>query len=186
MRAIIGLGNPGNEYENTRHNIGFAVIDAVASKMDIILSEGKGEYLMGSKKIGNNNITLVKPLTYMNNSGIAVKEIIDYFHLDLWQILVVVDDFNLPLGTTRIRLRGSAGGHNGLYSIIYHLGSEDFPRLRCGIADESMPKYKSARADFVLSSFDRSENKIVQQMIEKARDIVLETTIQDLPMAFSH
>jgi len=171
--AVIGLGNPGYEYEGTRHNIGFAVVDALAEETGLLLSGGRGEYLIGRKMLAGENFLLVKPLTYMNNSGSAVIEIVDYFKIELSQLLVVLDDIQLPLGTLRIRLQGSSGGHNGLYSIIYHLSSEQFPRLRCGIGSPLAPRMKKQMADFVLSGFDRSEKGSVHQMILNARDAVL-------------
>jgi PTH1 family peptidyl-tRNA hydrolase len=177
------LGNPGYEYQNTRHNIGFEVIDALAQQFGITLSAGKGEYLIGTKQIESKQIILMKPLTYMNNSGTAVKEVVEDYALDPHQLLVVVDDFNLPIGKIRFRERGSAGGHNGLYSIIYQLRSNNFPRLRCGIASDTMPKNKSDLADFVLSSFTNEEKKVVNQLIIKARDAVINATIKDLQTA---
>jgi len=117
----------------------------------------------------------------MNNSGTAVREVLEYLNLNERHILVVVDDFNLPLGKIRIRESGSSGGHNGLYSIIYHLNSENFPRLRCGIASESIPADKNKISDFVLSQFTNTENKIVRQMILTARDAAISAVRQDLP-----
>ena len=186
MRVIVGLGNPGNDYKNTRHNIGFLVIDSLAEKISIPLREGKGEYLIGSKKIFGDELILLKPLTFMNNSGIAVKDIVDSLELELDQLLIISDDFNLPLGQLRIRERGSSGGHNGLNSIIYFLGSEDFPRLRCGIATDMMPKNKNEKADYVLSSFIQEERKIVEKEINDARDAVLMIMTDGLRKAINH
>lgn len=173
MFVVIGLGNPGSEYAETRHNIGFVVIDAVCHELGIRLTKSKGEYILGTKILRRGSMALVKPLTYMNNSGVAVKEIIDKFNAPLENLLIVSDDFNIPIGTIRIRRYGSSGGHNGLASIIYHLQSENFPRLRCGIASESMPKRKQELADFVLSPFTDSEKKIIQRQILNARDAIL-------------
>ena len=178
------MGNPGSEYENTRHNIGFSIVDAVAEERNITLSEGKGEYIIGSEQAEKKKIILVKPLTFMNNSGTAVKEVLEHLNLDERNLLVIVDDFNLPLGKIRIREHGSSGGHNGLYSIIYHLNSDNFPRLRCGIAGESMPKDKSKIPDFVLSTFTNDERKIVKQLILTARDAAITAGMQDLQTVF--
>lgn len=172
MFFIIGLGNPGSEYEGTRHNIGFAVIDALAETLNVNLRGGHGEYAIGWKETENGKVALVKPMTYMNNSGIAVREIIEWYKISPQDILVVTDDFQLPLGSLRIRLKGSDGGHNGLYSIIYHLQSNEFPRLRCGIASETMPKNKKEMPDFVLSPFQKQEYAIVREMISSAQSAV--------------
>lgn len=128
---------------------------------------------MGSGSIYSKKIILVKPLTYMNNSGTAVREITESLDINLCQLLVVTDDFNLPLGKIRLRKCGSSGGHNGLYSIIYHLSSEEFPRLRCGIGVESMLEEKSKASDFVLSCFNSNEMKIGQRLILAAQEAVL-------------
>ncbi|MDI6765844.1 MAG: aminoacyl-tRNA hydrolase [Bacteroidota bacterium] len=185
MFAIIGLGNPGYEYENTRHNLGFAVVNSVAEKLNLRFIGGRECYISGIKEVGGARIILVKPLSYMNNSGIIVKEFLETYHINLNQALVVIDDFNLPLGTIRIRERGSSGGHNGLYSIIYHLQSEDIPRLRCGIASEWMPKRKDALADFVLSPFIDEEIEVVQQMIIKARDASIVAATENFQTAIN-
>jgi PTH1 family peptidyl-tRNA hydrolase len=147
--VVVGLGNPSSEYEETRHNIGFVVVDETAKELGIKFHKENSDYLIGIKNYRNQLIALVKPLTYMNNSGIAVKNIIEQYKLPLENLLVVVDDFNIPIGTIRIRRSGSSGGHNGLESIIYHLQTEDFPRLRCGIGSESMPKNKQELANLV-------------------------------------
>ncbi len=185
MFVIIGLGNPGSEYEGTRHNIGFAVIDALAEQLDIHLRGGRGEYVIGLKEIEQAKIALVKPLTYMNNSGIAVREIVDWYKISLQDILVITDDFQLPLGSIRIRQKGSDGGHNGLYSIIYHLQSNEFPRLRCGIASDAMPKNKKEMPEFVLSPFQKKEDEIVQEMIINARSAVNEAIINGTETAMN-
>lgn len=173
MYALIGLGNPGSEYDGTRHNIGFRVIDAVSEILDLRLSTGVGEYLMGKARVRGKHTLLIKPLTYMNNSGRAVVDIVGRYKVTLDEILVIGDDFQLPLGKLRLRPKGSDGGHNGLYSIIYQLKSEQFPRLRCGIASEIMPKRKSEMARFVLSVFDINEQPIIEDMITRARDAAL-------------
>jgi PTH1 family peptidyl-tRNA hydrolase len=129
--------------------------------------------MIGSGMIGSKKITLVKPLTYMNNSGTAVREITESLDINLCQLLVITDDFNLPLGKIRLRKRGSSGGHNGLYSIIYHLSTEEFPRLRCGIGVEPVLEEKSKASDFVLSCFTSNEMKIVQRLVLAAQEVVL-------------
>ena len=168
MHVVVGLGNPGYEYEKTKHNIGFAVADAVAQKLSVRFQAGPGEYWIAAGRWKEKDILLIKPVTYMNNSGIAVKEIIDRYGLRLSQLLAVVDDFHVPLGVLRIRPAGSDGGHNGLASIIYHLQSDEFPRLRCGIKSDAMPQRKSKLTNFVLTPFERTEGDLVRTMVDHA------------------
>ena len=174
MRALVGLGNPGLEYEGTRHNIGFAVVDALSLllkvRLKVRLRDGGGNYRSGEGLIGEERVLLVKPLTYMNNSGEAVGAIVSTYGLRLQDLLVIVDDFHLPLGSLRLRRGGSDGGHNGLSSIIYELQSDNFPRLRCGIGSESMPAEKSEMAGFVLSPFEKQELEAVGELTVRARD----------------
>lgn len=167
---VVGLGNPGSEYENTRHNIGFIVVDTIAHQYDIRFKKEDSDYLIGKKEINSKKTLLVKPLTYMNNSGWAVKKIVEKYHLSLNEILIIVDDFQLPLGRIRLRLKGSDGGHNGLYSIIYNLESENFARLRCGIMNEDNMPPKYMMSDFVLSPFDETEIVAVKKMIKRASE----------------
>ncbi|HMQ70479.1 MAG TPA: aminoacyl-tRNA hydrolase [Ignavibacteria bacterium] len=173
MKLIIGLGNPGSKYELTRHNIGFIALDFFASFLNIKFSESKGDWLEAKGKIGNEEVYLIKPATYMNNSGIAVREFIERHEAelsektekpDLKNILVVVDDFQIPLGMIRVRKNGSDGGHNGLSSIIYHLNSDEFPRMRIGIGKEEVPA-KEEFIDFVLGVFEKDEIEIIKKMI---------------------
>lgn len=173
MVAIIGLGNPGSMYDGTRHNVGFDVAEKLARELTIAFKPGKGEYLYAKCSFKNQEIVIAKPLTYMNESGVAVADIQERFDVPLEQLLVVCDDFQLPLGQLRLRAGGSDGGHNGLYSIIYQLQSDGFPRLRCGIGSVSLPKDKSLKADFVLDQFAPDEAKAVREMIERSKDACL-------------
>lgn len=173
MIAIIGLGNPGNEYEWTRHNVGFLVVDALRDVLRTEFEAGKGDYLLATARFHETQITLVKPLTYMNNSGLAVADVVERYDLNLKDLLVVCDDFNLPLGKIRLRPKGSDGGHNGLYSIIYQLQTEEFPRLRCGIGTAVTPGQRCNATSFVLSVFDRDERPAVRKMVESAREAAL-------------
>ncbi len=170
MHCLVGLGNPGSMYDGTRHNIGFAVVDEVSRRWNAELTEGKGDYRIAHASYNGNEVLLVKPLTYMNNSGMAVAEVCDHYGLTLSDLLVICDDFQLPLGTLRLRARGSDGGHNGLYSIIDHVRSDAFPRLRCGIASPSTPSSKSLMADFVLELFTTHERPLASVMIKRAAD----------------
>jgi len=173
MFFVIGLGNPESRYTGTRHNVGFEVVDLLAKQLRFSFRAGHGEFLIAEGKVESTPLVIVKPLTFMNESGLAVQEIQEEFGAIPEQLLVVCDDFQLPLGQLRLRLGGSDGGHNGLYSIIYHLQSEEFPRLRCGIASSLMPKEKHLLADFVLGQFMPEERPVVNQMLERAKTACL-------------
>ena len=173
MFFVIGLGNPERRYIGTRHNVGFEVVDSIAQELRISFKAGRGEFLIAFGTFREKELALVKPTTYMNRSGLAIKEIQEEFGPAPEQLLVVCDDFQLLLGQLRLRLRGSDGGHNGLYSIIYQLQSEEFPRLRCGIGSAEMPGDKNLMADFVLEKFTIKERPVVDDMIERSRDACL-------------
>ncbi len=185
MLFIIGLGNPGDEYIETRHNVGFAIVDTLAKLTETRLDEHRGECIIGWARYHQTTFGLVKPQTYMNNSGIAVKDVLETYNSSPHELLVITDDFHLPLGALRLRLRGSDGGHNGLYSIIYHLQTEDFPRMRCGISGASVPAAKSTMADYVLAPFEQNEQEIVRRMILQARDAALATTEHGIQFAMN-
>lgn len=173
MYFIVGLGNPGSEYEGTRHNIGFRVIDALCERLNTKLFAGRGEYLISFTTYQGKKVGLVKPTTFMNNSGFAIVDLMERFKAIPENILVVCDDFEIPLGTLRLRQRGSEGTHNGLFSIIRHIQKQNFPRLRCGIAGNTMPRLKTEKAHYVLSPFEEDEKPIVDEMITRARNASL-------------
>ncbi len=177
----MGLGNPGSEYDGTRHNIGFEVVDAIAEKLRIVFEAGSGDYLEARATHGESDFLLVKPLTYMNNSGLAVRDVFEKYSPRMEDLVVVLDDFHLPLGTIRIRRRGSSGGHNGLSSIIYHMQTEDFPRLRIGIGKET----RSGAVEFVLSPFDDEERETVRDAVLAARDAAFSIVTVGLDSASS-
>ena len=166
---IVGLGNVGRDYENTRHNIGFMVVDEISAKFRRIFSPGKGEYYFSEIRHAGEDAVLLKPTTYMNNSGIAVKDAVDWFGINLEDLLVVYDDFNIPFTKLRLRKGGSDGGHNGVYSIIYHLNDDGFPRLRCGIGTEEVVPGRDM-AEFVLSKFNSDEIPEAEKMVKNATD----------------
>ena len=168
MFFVFGLGNPENRYSGTRHNVGFEVVDWLARELQLPFKAGRGEFLIAQGIVRDQQLALVKPLTYMNESGLAVMEIQEHYELQREHMLVVCDDSQLPLGQLRLRLSGSDGGHNGLYSIIYQLQTEEFPRLRCGISSSSMPQDKNRLADFVLEKFTAAERPVVDTMIGQA------------------
>ena len=169
MYIIAGLGNPTKEYENTRHNIGFMAIDALAEKYNISVMECKHKALIGKGMINGNKVVLVKPLTYMNLSGESVRELIDYYKVDEESELIIIsDDISLEPGNIRVRKKGSAGGHNGLKDIIYQLSSEEFPRVRLGVGEKPHPDYDLAA--WVLSDFSKPEQEALFGAFECVAD----------------
>lgn len=154
MRALIGLGNPGRQYRKTRHNIGFSLLDYINDIYEIPFGPGQGDYYFSEISIAGQDILLVKPVTYMNHSGIAVAQVMEYFSLSREALLIIYDDFHLPFGEIRFRARGSSAGHNGLNSIIYQLGSEEFNRLKMGIGSP-----EENAVDYVLSEFSDQEKE---------------------------
>ena len=174
MHLIVGLGNPGRMYRYTRHNIGFMVLDRLAERHGTAFVPASGEYWNAKVLVGDSPALLVKPATYMNNSGLAVVDAVDRLGVSPENILIVVDDFHLPLGTVRLRPGGSAGGHHGLESIVYHLQTDRFPRLRCGITPEVKPSGRDAKIDFVLSVFEDGEEAAVKALIDRASDAAME------------
>lgn len=170
MYIIAGLGNPGKEYENTRHNVGFDVIDALAEKYNISVLELKHKAMIGKGYIEGQKVVLVKPLTFMNLSGESIRPIVDYYKSDAEQELIVIsDDISLPPGQLRVRKKGSAGGHNGLKNIIKMLGGENFPRIRMGVGEK--PKNYDL-ADWVLGHFNKEERAAVDEAVIKAVRVV--------------
>ena len=171
MILIAGLGNPGKEYENTRHNAGFMVLDTLAQKLGADLSERKHRALCGKAVIGGQKVILLKPQTYMNSSGESIRAAADYYKVPPEDILVVYDDISLAPGQLRIRAKGSAGGHNGIKSIIAHLGTQEFPRVKVGIG-EKPPRMDLA--DYVLGHFSSGEKKIMEEAAKEAADAICE------------
>lgn len=154
-QVFIGLGNPGKMYANTRHNLGFLVVEELAASLNCTFKEVKQFNAKVAKGVLNGkSIHLIQPLTYMNLSGWTVKQYLDYYKLSIAQLVVICDDIALDFGVIRLRTKGSAGGHNGLKSIIAHLGTDEFVRLRMGIGDD---RDKEALSDYVLSSFTADE-----------------------------
>ncbi len=166
MFIIAGLGNPKREYDNTRHNIGFELIDALAGKYHIPVKNIKHKALTGSGMIGAHKVILAKPLTFMNLSGESIRPLVDYYKIDpASELIIVSDDVSLPPGQIRVRKKGSAGGHNGLKNIITLLDSEEFCRIRIGVG-EKPAGYDLA--DYVLGHFSKEEQPLMRQGIEKA------------------
>lgn len=166
MFIIAGLGNPKKEYDNTRHNIGFAMIDALADKYQISVMDIKNKGMTGKGIINGQKVILVKPLTFMNLSGECIRALTDYYKIDPeTELIVVSDDISLPPGQIRVRKKGSAGGHNGLKNIIQHLGTEGFQRIRLGVGEK--PKGYDL-ADYVLGHFSKEEEAFIKEGIGKA------------------
>jgi len=165
MKLIVGLGNPGIKYSLTRHNAGFIILDYLSGFLKSEFKEGKGDFYFAQSKFKGEDIILLKPTTYMNNSGIAVVQLLElYPEIEQKDILIVYDDFQLKLGTIRIRENGSDGGHNGISSIIYHLNSMDIPRMRVGIGKGDVMK-KDEFVDFVLTNFDDVEIESIKKLL---------------------
>jgi len=165
----VGLGNPGRKYKNTRHNLGFQVIDLLAKKLKKKPKSGVGDFHFAKMDFVGRELYLVKPDTYMNDSGIAVSECINRWEVKPEELLVICDDLSLPVGKIRVRAEGSDGGHKGLKSIIAEIGTTDFPRLRMGIGPNP-PDYPAEK--YVLKPFHKSEKKIVKEMIQTAAEAV--------------
>lgn len=182
LNLIVGLGNPGERYKSTRHNLGYRVVNFLAEKNKKSFKPGKGKFLFCEIQIKQEIIYLIKPLTLMNSSGVAVVEGIDNFNLGIENLFVVCDDVNLPLGKIRIREKGTDGGHKGLRSIIYQVASIDFARLRMGIGD--IPE-KVDLEEFVLEDFKDEEKEKVDQMVEKAASAVENTWVKGIEDSMS-
>lgn len=174
-RLIIGLGNPGPDYENTRHNAGFMVVDRIAEQVGIALRREEAASILGEGRWRGRPIALAKPLTFMNRSGQAFQALRRRYGLTPADILVIYDDIALPLGSIRLRERGSAGGHNGIQSIIDHLNSTDFPRLRVGIGDSFS---RGGQVSFVLEPFRDEERPGAEESIATATEAAL-TFVRD-------
>lgn len=170
MYIIAGLGNPGREYENTRHNTGFMVIDEAAGKYNISVTEKKHKALIGKGFIGGQKVVLVKPQTFMNLSGESIREVIDYYKIDeKVELIVISDDISLETGAIRIRKRGSAGGHNGLKNIILHLGHDEFQRIRMGVGEKPQ-EYELI--DYVLGHFNEEDSKLIAASVKEAAEAI--------------
>jgi PTH1 family peptidyl-tRNA hydrolase len=169
-RLIIGLGNPGPQYEATRHNAGFLVADAVAAKTGVAFDDHGGPYLLGAGSYRGTPFAVAKPMDFMNRSGTAVKKLIGRFGLEPDDVLIVYDDLALDLGQIRLRGKGGAGGHNGVQDIIDALNSANFPRLRIGIG-ASFPR--GQQVDFVLAPFDEEEQPVIEGAVEDAAEAAL-------------
>ncbi|MCB6992147.1 aminoacyl-tRNA hydrolase [bacterium 210820-DFI.6.37] len=164
MYIIAGLGNPGRKYENTRHNIGFIALDLLAERNDIKINKIKHKALVGEGRISGQKVLLVKPQTYMNLSGQSLREVMAYYKEDMEKLVVIYDDIDIPMGTVRIRKKGSAGTHNGMRSVVQCLSSDQFPRIRIGLGDGRKGELK----DFVIGGFSKEEKEPLEEAVTRA------------------
>lgn len=167
MLAVLGLGNPGDEYRNTRHNVGFRVVEKLAGELGERVEKQRFRSLVAEARIGNEKVLLACPQTFMNESGRAASAVVDFYGLEPKQVLVICDDFHLDLGRLRVRKGGSAGGHNGVDSVIRELGTEEFPRLRVGIGE-----CRGETVGYVLGRFSRADEEKIGPAIERAAQAV--------------
>ncbi|EHR1327612.1 aminoacyl-tRNA hydrolase [Clostridium perfringens] len=174
MILIVGLGNPGNQYEQTRHNIGFDVIDYMANKYNIDVNREKFKGICGEGFIENKKVILLKPLTYMNLSGESIRELANFYKLEDDEIIVVYDDISLDIGRLRIREKGSAGGHNGIKSIIQNLGGDKFPRVKVGVGQP-----KDNLVNHVLGKFSKEDREHIEKVIPVVSDAIVEIVKND-------
>ncbi len=168
---IVGLGNPGKEYERSRHNCGFRALDVLAETLGCKVDKAKFQGLYGQTAYGENKLFLLKPMTYMNLSGRSVLQLSAYFHIPPQRIIVLFDDISLEPGRLRVRAGGSAGGHNGIKSIIAELGAQAFPRVKIGVGGKPNPEFDLA--DWVLSGFSAKEEPLLQSAFRRAADAAL-------------
>ena len=167
---IVGLGNPGEKYEYTRHNAGFLTLDRLCVEENFKINKIKYKAVIGEVNICSHKCIAMKPQTFMNNSGEAVKEAASFYKIPPERIIIIFDDISLPCGKLRIRRKGSDGGHNGIKSIIYHLGSDNFPRIKIGVGEKPHPDYDLA--DWVLSTFKKDEMEQLKNAVESACEAV--------------
>ena len=171
MYLIIGLGNPEEEYSKTRHNMGFNTINKLAQKYNIKITKTKYEGLYETGEIEGQKVILIKPQTYMNLSGNCVKQFVDFYKVEKENILVIYDDMDIEPGTIKIRTKGSAGGHNGMKSIIQMLGTEEFPRIRIGIG---RPEHNGDEINYVIGAIPKEEIPKLEEGTEKAKEAIIE------------
>lgn len=170
MKMVVGLGNPGKKYQATKHNIGFITLDELAYQQKISFNQSKFEADIAEGRFNNEKVLFVKPQTYMNDSGRSVRPLMDYYNVDAADLLVIYDDLDLPVGKVRLRQKGSAGGHNGIKSIIQHIGTQDFNRIRIGI-DRPFPKQTVVQ--HVLSPFAKN---VYDDMLDAVKRSAAATT----------
>lgn len=167
MYLITGLGNPGKEYDQTRHNVGFDVVEELSRRHGISLNKAKFNAVFGEGRIGDRRVFLVKPTTYMNNSGQAIRQIMDFYKLDADNLCVILDDIDIDFAQIRVKRKGSAGTHNGMKSILYHLGTDEFTRIKVGVGKKHEGE---DLAKFVLSRFSGEDRVEIEKTISRAAE----------------
>ena len=182
MKLIAGLGNPGKEYENTRHNSGFCVMDAIAKELHVDITQKKFKSLICMTRIQGEQVLLMKPQTYMNNSGEAIIEAVKFYHIDVKDILIIYDDLDLPVGKIRLREKGSAGGQNGMKNIIAHLHTQEFKRIRVGIGKDS----RVPVIDWVLGKIRKEDREEYEKAIALAKDAAIYSVTHTFMDTMSH
>ena len=182
MYLIVGLGNPGNEYAKTRHNMGFDTINIIANKYKIEMNRTKFNAIFGSGTINNEKVILVKPQTYMNLSGTAVREFVNFYKLEKQQIIIIYDDMDIEIGTMKIRKKGGPGNHNGMKSVVQEIGTEEFPRVRIGIGT---PKHKNDIINYVIGHITDEEYEILQTGVKKASEAIEEIIKKGIDIAMN-
>ncbi|MBS5984438.1 aminoacyl-tRNA hydrolase [Clostridium butyricum] len=180
MFLIVGLGNPGSQYEDTRHNIGFKVVDNIAKEYNIEINRQKFKGMCGEGFINGEKVILLKPTTYMNLSGESIREVVDFYKLSNDDILVIYDDISLDVGRLRIREKGSAGGHNGIKSIIAHLGTDIFPRIKVGVGQPNVDL-----VNYVLGKFTKEEMEVLNESIDASTKAAKEIISNDVKTAMN-
>lgn len=183
MYIIAGLGNPGKQYEGTRHNAGFMTLDVLADRYHIDVGEKAHKALIGKGVIEGNKVILVKPQTFMNLSGESIRSVLDYYKADPSEFIVIYDDISLEPGTLRIRKKGSAGGHNGIKNIIAHLGTQEFPRVRVGVGAKPP---RMDLADYVLGHFPKAEWELMTQAFEDGASAAVAMITEGIDAAMNH
>lgn len=171
MKLIVGLGNPGKKYERTRHNTGFRALDVLAGKIKW-QDNKKFNTQLTEINFADNKILLAKPQTFMNKSGLAVRQLVDFYHLDIKDVLIIYDDLDLLIGQTRLKKSGSSGGHNGMASVIENLGTNEINRLKIGIAEKTTGKQTVSAEQYVLKPFTREASAIIKKTLEKIPELI--------------
>lgn len=180
MFLIVGLGNPGSQYEDTRHNIGFKIVDNIAKEYNIEINRQKFKGMCGEGFINGEKVILLKPTTYMNLSGESIREVVDFYKLSNDDVLVIYDDISLDVGRLRIREKGSAGGHNGIKSIIAHLGTDIFPRIKVGVGQPNVDL-----VNYVLGKFTKEEMEVLNESIDASTKAAKEIISNDVKTAMN-
>lgn len=171
MKVIIGLGNPGKDYKKTRHNVGFMTIEKLAKELKIDVAKSKFNAVYGETNYKGEKVIIMKPMTYMNSSGVAVRDLVNFFKIDPEDIIVIYDDVDIEFGDIRVRKQGSAGSHNGMKSIIYQIRNDQFPRIRIGIGKKHE---QQDLANFVLNNFSKEEMEVIENSTELAAEAALD------------